>query len=81
MNVRVTNVTTQKQQIENLMALQENTLKFFIGMPIATKLEFPNNDFEIRPVDLSAAPNTESRTEIVLLKNRKNYLTIKRKLH
>ena len=65
MNVRITNVITQKQQIENLIQLQENTLKFFIGMPIATKLEFPNNDFKIRPVDLSAAPNPDSRTEIV----------------
>lgn len=79
MNVRITNVTTQKQQIENLMQLQENTLKFFIGMPIDTKLEFPNNDFKIRPVDLSAAPNPDSRTEIVLLKKQEELLNYQKK--
>ena len=79
MNVRITNVTTQKQQIENLIQLQENTLKFFIGMPISTKLEFPNNDFKIRPVDLSAAPNPDSRTEIVLLKKQEELLNYQKK--
>ena len=79
MNVRITNVITQKQQIENLIQLQENTLKFFIGMPIATKLEFPNNDFKIRPVDLSAAPNPDSRTEIVLLKKQEELLNYQKK--
>ena len=79
MNVRITNVITQKQQIENLIQLQENTLKFFIGMPISTKLEFPNNDFKIRPVDLSAAPNPDSRTEIVLLKKQEELLNYQKK--
>ena len=79
MNVRITNVITQKQQIENLIQLQENTLKFFIGMPIATKLEFLNNDFKIRPVDLSAAPNPDSRTEIVLLKKQEELLNYQKK--
>lgn len=79
MNVRITNVITQKQQIENLIQLQENTLKFFIGMPISTKLEFPNNDFKIRPVDLSAAPNADSRTEIVLLKKQEELLNYQKK--
>lgn len=79
MNVRITNVTTQKQQIENLIELQENTLKFFIGMPISTKLEFPNNDFKIRPVDLSAAPNPDNRTEIILLKKQEELLNYQKK--
>ena len=63
MNVRVTNVTTQKQQIVNLLQLQENALKFYIGMPIETKIEFPNTEFEMTPLALSEAPNANTRTE------------------
>lgn len=79
MNVRVTNVNTQKQQILNLLTLQENTLKFFIGMPITTVIELPNNDFKLRPVALNEAPDTNNRTEILLLKKQEEMLQFQKK--
>lgn len=79
MNVRVTNVTTQKQQIVNLLQLQENALKFYIGMPIETKIEFPNTEFEMTPLALSEAPNANTRTEFLLLKKQEELLNYQKK--
>ncbi|MGL5113520.1 MAG: TolC family protein [Flavobacterium sp.] len=79
MNVRVTNVMTQKQQINNLIQLQENTLKFFIGMPIGTQIEIPTTGFEITPLPLTEAPNPENRTEFLLLKKQEELLTFQKK--
>lgn len=79
MSVRVTNVMTQKQQIINLIQLQENTLKFFIGMPIGTPIEIPNTGFEITPLALTEAPNPETRTEFLLLKKQEELLNYQKK--
>ncbi|MGL2992736.1 TolC family protein [Flavobacterium sp. TSSA_36] len=79
MNVRVTNVMTQKQQINNLIQLQENTLKFYIGMPIATKIVIPNTAFEITPLAITEAPNPETRTEYLLLKKQEELLNFQKK--
>lgn len=79
MNVRVTNVMTQKQQITNLIQLQENTLKFFIGMPIGTQIEIPNTGFEITPLALTEAANPETRTEFLLLKKQEELLNYQKK--
>jgi outer membrane protein TolC len=34
MNVNLTNISTQRQTLINQVQLQENTLKFYMGMPI-----------------------------------------------
>jgi outer membrane protein len=79
MNVRVTNVMTQKQQIINLIQLQENTLKFYIGMPIGTQISIPTTGFEISPLAITEAPNPTTRTEFLLLKKQEELLQLQKK--
>jgi outer membrane protein len=68
MNVNLININTQRQQILNAVQLQENTLKFYIGMPIATKIIIPQAQFDVTPLNLDEAPDTTQRTEYQLLK-------------
>jgi outer membrane protein TolC len=79
MNVKVTNVATNKLQVVNLLQLQENALKFYIGMPIETQIEFPNSEFEITPLALTEAPSPNSRTEFLLLKKQEELLNFQKK--
>jgi outer membrane protein TolC len=59
--------------------LQENALKFYIGMPIETKIIIPQSQFEVSPQALSEAPNTENRTEYLLLKKQEQLLNFQKK--
>lgn len=79
MNVKVTNVATTKLQVVNLLQLQENALKFYIGMPIETQIELPNSEFQITPLALTEAPNPSSRTEFLLLKKQEELLNYQKK--
>jgi hypothetical protein len=42
-------------------------------MPIATLIEIPQAEFEVTPQAFAEAPNTETRTEYLLMKNKNNY--------
>ena len=68
MNVNLSNIKTQRQQLINAVQLQENTLKFYMGMPIATPISIPNTEFTVTPLSLEEAPDTTKRTEYLLLK-------------
>lgn len=68
MNVNLININTQRQQILNAVQLQENTLKFYIGMPIATRIIIPQTQFSVTPLNLDEAPDTTQRSEYQLLK-------------
>lgn len=72
--VKMSNIDTERQQVSNQIQLQENALKFFMGMPIGTKIEIPRTEFEATPAALSEAPNTENRTEYLLLKKQEELL-------
>jgi hypothetical protein len=41
-----------------------------MGMPIATLIEIPQAEFD---TTFAEAPNTETRTEYLLMKNKNNY--------
>jgi outer membrane protein TolC len=73
-NVKMSNIDTDRQQVSNQIQLQENALKFFMGMPIGTKIEIPRGEFEATPAALSEAPNSENRTEYLLLKKQEELL-------
>ena len=77
--VKLSNIGTQRQQIENAVQLQENALKFYMGMPIETKIELPQTNLDITPQSLSEAPNTTNRTEYLLLKKNEQLLEFQRK--
>ena len=77
--VKLSNIGTQRQQIENAVQLQENALKFYMGMPIETKIELPQTNLDITPQSLVETPNTTNRTEYLLLKKNEQLLEFQRK--
>lgn len=77
--VKISNIKTQRQQVLNAVDLQENALKFYIGMPIETKINIPTTEFEVIPQALSEAPDATSRTEYQLLKKNEQLLEYQKK--
>ena len=78
--VRISNINTQRQQVLNAINLQENALKFYIGMPIETKIEIPQTEFEVTATAFSAQkPEATSRTEYLLLKKNEQLLEFQKK--
>jgi outer membrane protein len=72
--VKMSNIDTERQQIKNQIQLQENALKFYMGMPIETQIVIPQTEFEVTPAALTEAPNTANRTEYLLLKKQEELL-------
>ncbi len=79
MTVNLSNINTQKQQIINALQLQENALKFYMGMPMNAQIEIPQSEFEVTPVAISEAPNTANRSEYLLLKKQEELLVLQKK--
>ncbi|MFV5694039.1 TolC family protein [Flavobacterium sp. LB3P122] len=77
--VKISNINTQRQQVLNAVQLQENALKFYIGMPIETKISIPQTEFQVTPEALAEAPNTANRTEYLLLKKQEQLLMFQKK--
>jgi outer membrane protein len=77
--VKMSNIATQRQQVINGVQIQENALKFYMGMPISTKIEIPQAAFEVSSQSFSEAPNTETRTEFLLLKKQEQLLEFQKK--
>ncbi len=70
-NVNLTNIETNIKQSNNGIAQAENALKFYMGMPIETKIQLVPGDMEVTPHLLENMVSTDNRTEIkVLLKNK-----------
>lgn len=77
--VRISNIQTQRQQTLNTVTLQENALKFYMGMPIATPISIPETEFEVTNNALSQMPDTTTRTEYMLLKKNEQLLEFQKK--
>ncbi|MBE8725101.1 TolC family protein [Flavobacterium hungaricum] len=77
--VKMSNIDTERQQIKNQIALQENALKFYMGMPIETQIVLPKEEFEVVPAALTEEPNIENRTEYLLLKKQEELLVFNKK--
>ncbi len=77
--VRISNINTLRQQTLNAVTLQENALKFYMGMPIQTKIVIPETEFEVTPNALSQEPDTTTRTEYLLLKKNEQLLEYQKK--
>ncbi len=74
MTVKVSNIDNARQQIKNQIELQENALKFYMGMPIETQITLPKTEFEVTPTAFTEAPSTTNRTEYLLLKKQEELL-------
>ncbi|MCP2026634.1 outer membrane protein TolC [Flavobacterium sp. HSC-32F16] len=77
--VKMSNIDTERQQIKNQIALQENALKFYMGMPIETQIDMPKEEFEVSPVAFTQEPNIENRTEYLILKKQEELLVLNKK--
>ena len=77
--VKMSNIDTERQQIKNQITLQENALKFYMGMPIETQIDMPKEEFEVVPTALTELPNVENRTEYLLLKKQEELLVYNKK--
>ena len=79
MNVNLSNINTQKQQLINAVQLQENALKFYIGMPMSSQINIPESEFQITPAAISETPNAANRSEYLLLKKQEELLVLQKK--
>lgn len=80
MNVSLNNLMSSKQQLLNALTLQENALKYLIGMDIQTPVTLPENTFEVdRYVQLEKTEGVAHRTEIQLLEKQGELLRMNKK--
>jgi len=79
MNVNLNNINTQRQQLINAVALQENALKFYMGMPIETPIVLAKEEFAVAPLAVNAKPDVTNRTEFQLLKKQEQLLGLQKK--
>ena len=71
--VTVGNLQAVKQQLENAVKIQENALKFLIGMEISNPIVLLEEDFEVTPVLLDS-PDVKQLVAFQLLETQKRLL-------
>ncbi|WP_437919550.1 TolC family protein [Sphingobacterium sp. LRF_L2] len=78
--VQVNNLKAQLQQAINTSQIQENALKFAIGMDVSADVELPSETFAINPQVADLQNNTiENRTEIRVLEKQTELLELDKK--
>ena len=78
-NVNLTNIETSIKQSNNGIAQAENALKFYMGMPIETKIQLVQEDMEVTPHLLENMVSTDNRTEVKVLLKQKELLGFQKK--
>lgn len=81
LDVKLINLTSQRMQLLNALALYENQLKFYIGMPIHEPLKIAGRkvgDTGVTLADLADSLNTESRTELKVLRKQEELTNFKK---
>src|SRR5690606_38486009 len=79
-DVTLNNLKGNRQQLVNALQLQENALKYLIGMDMNQDIELPENTFEITKHALvDDSVNIENRTEIKLLEKQSELLVLNKK--
>ncbi|WP_293299385.1 TolC family protein [Pedobacter sp. UBA4863] len=82
-DVNLTNLITQKDQIENGIIQLENQLKLSMGMPVSTPITLPTSELTdvLELPTLADTIGLANRTEIKLLDVQKNLLNLQRKAY
>lgn len=78
MTVNLSNINTQKQQLINAVQLQENALKFYMGMPMESQITIPQTQFELTPAAFTETPNVANRSEYLLIKKQQELLELQK---
>ncbi len=76
--VQLTNLMSTRQQLLNAVQLQENALKFYMGMPIEQNIKLLDEDFQVEELLLAESIDTENRTEFKLLKKQEELLQLQK---
>jgi outer membrane protein len=79
--VKLSNLNSQRLQLLNVLSLYENQLKFFIGMPVTTPVRFPTLPADSQMVyalDLPDTLDVTGRTEIKVLDKQQDLLDFKK---
>lgn len=77
-NVQLMNLSTTRQQLVNAVQLQENALKFYMGMPIEQPIELAEEEFAVESYLLTDEVETENRTEMKVLKKQEELLELQK---
>ncbi|PWS27123.1 transporter [Pedobacter yonginense] len=82
-NVNITNLTTQREQIVNAITQLENQLKFSMGMPVTTPISLPKTELtEVTQLpEFAESINFSNRTEVKLLDTQDKLLSLQRKAY
>lgn len=72
--VGLVNIQSARQQIVNSVALQENALKFYMGMPIETEIKLVGEDVTINEYLLEEKFDYTKRTEVAAVLKQKELL-------
>ncbi|QTV05099.1 TolC family protein [Faecalibacter bovis] len=72
--VGLVNIQSARQQIVNAVQLQENALKFYMGMPIETEIELVGEDVKINEYLLEDKFDYTKRTEVAAVLKQKELL-------
>jgi outer membrane protein len=83
-SVSISNLESQRQQLLNGVALMENQLKFYMGMPIQTPVTIP--DVELNTIQPQAVASTEpvnaaDRTEVRVLRSQEDLLRLQKEAY
>jgi len=76
--VQLVNLNSSRQQLINAVELTENSLKFYIGMPIQQNLVLLKEDFDWEAHLPEENIDTEQRTEMQVLQKQKELLVIQK---
>ncbi len=79
-SVTLNNLKSNRQQLVNSLELQENSLKYLIGMDINEAVNLPENTFEVtQHAFVDENVNINNRTEMKLLEKQSELLTLNKK--
>ncbi len=79
--VNIANLESRRQQMLNGMALLENQLKFFMGMPISTPIQIPDaaiNSIQPRAVAINDKLSMENRLEYRMMNSQEQLLRLQK---
>jgi outer membrane protein TolC len=83
-SVSVSNLESQRQQLLNGVALMENQLKYYMGMPIQNPINIPDvdlNAIEPQAVATGVPVNAEDRTEVRVLRSQEDLLRFQKEAY
>ncbi len=72
--VTLNNISTLRQQLLNGIVIQENALKFYMGMPINETIVIPDSEVKVTPVLLEETIENSKRSEYRLAETQKKLL-------